>query len=545
MRSLIIGGLLITVVGSVARLKSNPYSISADEVMAAASLQTPGISPKTNPSVPVTGTLQFTVTSVAPVPATVISRDTFVATVTDAGLVTGRNVGIAWLVATVFNGTCTVLDSARVTVIDTTTAGEIEGDSTRGRLAYLASCQKCHGADIATDLELFNYNSVVRRAMAHVDTLTALDILAHVATLGPGGPLDSLTQLFQPGTPATKTASDIEFQTLLTGGTDEWPTRWTRDTLLAKHPRQVRIPIDLPRWSNETSRYDWLPFTQFEIGLPTGVANATIVKNAFATYRANLSWSNMNNLTGAISGAAHDVAIADAPCMYLNAPARYTNETAQGCFDVRKFVASLCYITGIRLLATPDTIMARCQNNWWEGGHMAHKAQQMGKDIELRTLQICSWIYLGSLHNWSAGANAGLYMSGPCGHGVGGLGYGRWTSYTMMQMLTNRLATAKGTIESCRDIWSMADHGHSGHLLNSMTYAFNIMLYRLDNAMHVHQGSTRSACTENSTSTSGSVGATGYLGNAMVHVNQRCGSGCFNTLKPLADSVRKRINQGF
>jgi hypothetical protein len=504
----------------------------------------PGITPKVGAIAHIGTTFQFTVVSVAPVDATVISRDTLIATVDDDGLATGVNEGDTWIIASVFNGHCTVQDSARISVVDTTTVGEIEGDSARGRVAWLASCQSCHTHDKPIDMETFDFpdTAIVRRAMNHVDTTTALDIVEFKKTLGAGGPLTRTTVIYQPGTPATAVANDSLFAVALWGA-DEWRASITRDSLLATHIKDVRIPITLPLWSDEATAYDWVPGTgPFNGQLRSGVLNSALVQNALAQYRANPTIQNAGNLAGKISNSAHNEAIPDAPCVYnaSNWQTRFDSTAAQACADHLKWGANLMYQTGVASGLHPDTIIKRSEGVWWETGHMFHKAQQRGRNIELRSLQTCAWIYLGSLWTGAARSEASLYMTGPCGGGSSGLNHKRWASWMTMYMMVRRTANDKGSTEACRDIWSMTDHGHSTWFATSVAFGLREMMYRLDNGFQT--SGSQSECTANSASTSGSIGNAGYLGQAMTLVNNKAGAGVFNALKPLADSVRARIN---
>jgi hypothetical protein len=520
------------------------YTTNADRVMASAVFlqSVAGITPRSGAQAAIGTTYSYTVSSVAPISATVVSRNTAVATVTNGGVATGVGEGDTWIVATVFNGHCSVKDSARITVIDTTALGEVEGDSARGRVAWLNSCQECHTHDRPIDMELFNFTSVIRRAMNHVDTLTALDIVADIARLGAGGPLTPTTVIYQPGSPATAVASDTAFAVALWGA-DEWRSSLTRDSLLAVHIKDVRIPITLPLWSDESSAYDWIPGTgPFTGQIPAGVLNSALVQNAYATYRANPTVQNAGNLAGKLSNSAHNEAIPDAPCVYnaSNWQTRFDSTNAQKCADVLKWGANLMYQTGVASGLHPDTIIKRSEGVWWETGHMFHKAQQRGRNIELRSLQTCAWIYLGSLWTGAARREASLYMTGPCGGGSTGLNYKRWASWMTMYMAVRRSNDTKGSTEICRDVWSMADHGHSGWFATSIAFGFREIMYRLDNGFQLAGAKTE--CTANSTSTTGSIGNAGYLGQAMTLVNNKAGAAVFNALKPLADSVRARIN---
>ncbi len=553
MKSLLALAAVITLAGSAALSlpTASEYTATADEVEARAAQTVAGITPKVGASAAVGTTYQFAVLSVDPVPATVLSRNTGVATVDNNGLATAVAVGTTWIVASVFNGHCTVKDSARFTVIQPDTAptgggggGTIVGDSTRGRLVWRTSCQVCHTMDKAIDLENIAMpdSAVMRRALPHVDTLSALDIIAHMHTLGAGGPLSRTTKLYQPG--GTSVANDSMFAVTLFGA-DEWPTRITRDTLLAYNLRTIRIPLDLPVWSNESTTYDWVPG---QGGLTTGqitpgVLASTLVQNRFATWRANPTIANAVLLAEGIGSKSHTVSIADAPCMYGQPSPidqRYTNLTAQECADNHKWGATECYLTGVQALLSAEAIGAGCTTVWWETGHMFHKAQQHAKTIQDRSLNICAWIFLGTMWDWAVG-EASLYFSGPCGNGgAQSLGYGRWSTFIPLVMLAHRPATSGDSKEVCRDIWSIALYGHDAYDLNALNLAYDLMLYRLDHGLQL--ASSKSTCTANSSTSKGNIGTAGYLGDALQEVNQTNPS-VYNSLRAKADTVRARINR--
>ena len=77
----------------------------------------------------------------------------------------------------------------------------VVGDPAAGMVAFGAECASCHATGDGLDLAFFDFTdtTIVRRAVAHVDTATALDIVAHINTLGVH-PEDRHVRIFQPGT---------------------------------------------------------------------------------------------------------------------------------------------------------------------------------------------------------------------------------------------------------------------------------------------------------------------------------------------------------
>ncbi len=56
------------------------------------------------------------------------------------------------------------------------------GDAIAGRVAFVEECGTCHSALDGFDVAFFGFpdTTIVRRAVHHVDTATALDIVAHI-----------------------------------------------------------------------------------------------------------------------------------------------------------------------------------------------------------------------------------------------------------------------------------------------------------------------------------------------------------------------------
>ncbi len=497
----------------------------------APALVPPGIAPKLA-SVAAGGTFQFTVTSPTVSP-TVVSRNTAVATVNNSGLATGVSGGVTFIVASVYNGRCMTLDSARLVV-----SGALLGDSASGRVLWLANCQKCHGHRKADDVRFFAYDDsvIVRRALAHVNAQGALDIAAHVRALGPRGPLTPNTWLYQPGSPAVAVASDSMFG-VTHMGSDAWPLTWTRDTLLAQNIRNVQIPLTLPTWGDELTRFDWLPGNVNSGQIPDTLLATSFVQNLFTTYYANENMTNAKALAEGLRARGHLMSVADAPCVYLDASNGDTiaqrRYSPQGCFDLAKWGAAFCYMAGAKKGLSADSILSACEKTWWETGHMAHKAQQFAGrswctvkcQIELRNEQIVAWIYLGSMKTWAANNDASLYFCGPAQN----IGLTRWcTWYASMQMV-RRPATTSGSSEACSDIDSNATFGHPAWLRRSQEFLLREMMYRLDHGLQL--ANSKDPC----------VTAADLIGHALQMVGNRAGQSTKDALKPLSDSVRARI----
>ncbi|MDH3224372.1 MAG: hypothetical protein OEO23_11700, partial [Gemmatimonadota bacterium] len=125
-------------------------------------------------------------------------------------------------------------------------APEPQGDPQLGALVFRDSCAGCHTSRDGLDLVTFGYGdaTVLRRALGHVDSTAARNILAHLRTLdvppAPGGhrALTPATRLFQPG--GRLLADDPAFALELFGE-DAWPPGLSTDGLRDLDPRDVAV----------------------------------------------------------------------------------------------------------------------------------------------------------------------------------------------------------------------------------------------------------------------------------------------------------------
>ncbi|HEX9108963.1 MAG TPA: hypothetical protein VF832_17070, partial [Longimicrobiales bacterium] len=140
---------------------------------------------------------------------------------------------------------------------DSVSPGRHAGDAVRGSAAFAASCSGCHASGDGHDLAFFNFTdtTIIRRAVKHVDTLTAYDIVAHIRALGVR-PASETVRLFQPGDEVL--AGDVAFATRLFGA-DAWPAALTSAGLAAIDPKTVEVAVPFPHWSDEHANTDWMP----------------------------------------------------------------------------------------------------------------------------------------------------------------------------------------------------------------------------------------------------------------------------------------------
>nr|MDP9178313.1 hypothetical protein [Gemmatimonadota bacterium] len=183
-------------------------------------------------------------------------------------------------------------------------------DVSVGRAAFVQDCSTCHASGDGFDLKTFGFSdtTIIRRAVAHVDTATARNIVAYIQSLA-APRNDEELRLFQPkGAPL---ASDVEFATALFGR-DAWPAGLTSAELAAIDPRGVQIAIRLPIWSDEGSNTDWMP----DFALPAGVLDHSggLAAGAIAGYRAAPTRENLLRAVNALRSADRAKANLAAPC---------------------------------------------------------------------------------------------------------------------------------------------------------------------------------------------------------------------------------------
>ncbi len=267
-----------------------------------------------------------------------------------------------------------------------------------GRDAFVESCAGCHASGDGYDLKTFGFTdtTILRRAVFHVDTATARNIVAYVRTLA-APRIDAGLRLFQPkGAPV---AGDVEFANALFGR-DAWPDEFTTAQLLAIDPRNVQIAIKLPVWADEKSNMDWMP----DFILPAGILDYSggLVRGALAGYKAAPTSENLVRAVNALRSADRSAANPDAPCLLEDTiRVRYRQ-----CFEVRRWASTL---VALHMLRNPANLQLpnRMQDVWWDVGNAARKSRA-DKAVPIANVKEnwATWMFLGwsfdpSLHSSS------------------------------------------------------------------------------------------------------------------------------------------------
>ena len=271
-----------------------------------------------------------------------------------------------------------------------------------GKVAYEAECSGCHAARDAFDMAFFAFADadIIRRAVGHVDSTTARNIVEYVHTLTVSR-TDPSFRPFQPG--GTVAATDQSFWSDAFG-TSSWPASLTASQLKAMDPTDVAIPVALPRWSSEADDSDWMPDTP----LPDEVLDAAggSVRTALDTYYASPTDAALDDVLtqfrSVTTGGSGRVCRGDAG----------THGRAEDCFQVRRWMSSLAAQHYLRPGATP-TIPLEVAEIWWDTGEAAVSVRlTTGRknDVVAQT-NTASWLYLGFASAPGAFAADEGYMS--------------------------------------------------------------------------------------------------------------------------------------
>lgn len=256
-----------------------------------------------------------------------------------------------------------------------------------GRAAFTESCSTCHASGDGFDLKTFGFSdtTIIRRAVMHVDTATARNIVSYIHSLAAPRNDENL-RLFQPkGAPL---AGDIEFAKALFGR-DAWPSELTSAQLAAIDPRRVQIAIKLPIWSDEASNTDWMP----DFPLPAGVLDYSggLAAGAIAGYRAAPTRENLLRAVNALRKADRANANVAAPCILDDTSRAKFRE----CFEVRRWTSSLVALHMLRYGMDAD-LGAQAHDVWWDVGDAARLSRvDPGTPIASVTENWTSWMFLG------------------------------------------------------------------------------------------------------------------------------------------------------
>jgi hypothetical protein len=338
----------------------------------------------------------------------------------------------------------------------------VSGDPMLGRVAFATSCATCHASSDGLDLAAFRFTdtTIIRRAVAHVDTPTARHIVAHIRSLQ-AAPLDRGTRLFQPGDhPVT---SDVEFAMRLFNA-DAWPATMTTAMLRAIDTRTVRVAIQMPLWSDEKSNLDWMP----DVPLPEAILDeqGALIRGTLAGYRFAPTKENLIRAVSALRAADRRVTSAAAPCL-LDDSLRVNYTT---CFQVRRWTSSLVAQHMVRYGIT-GTIDPMVHDIWWDVGNVARRSIRQGQSVIANARQNwAEWMYL----SWSF--DPSRHPSVYTGGGLNGLGLPRHATFIALR---SQVARPVRTSTPYADVQSAAAFAPASWAYQVLSFGYNHLLERL------------------------------------------------------------------
>ncbi|MFN2602206.1 MAG: hypothetical protein ABR582_05555 [Gemmatimonadaceae bacterium] len=274
-------------------------------------------------------------------------------------------------------------DSSRDPIDPTTT----KTNTILGQVAFETSCSGCHASRDGFDLKTFGFTdtTIIRRAVKHVDTATARNIVTYIHSLSTPS-MNEKVSLFQPK--GVQLNSDVEFATALFGR-DAWPADLTSAQLAAIDPRKVAVAIRLPIWSDEATNMDWMP----DNPLPDGILNYSggLAAAAIAGYRAAPTNENLVRAVNALRNADHAIANQAAPCLLEDT----LRVNFRECFDVRRWTSTLVALHMLRY-GSDASIAPGIQDVWWDVGNAARKSKN-DRTVPIANADVnwAQWMYLG------------------------------------------------------------------------------------------------------------------------------------------------------
>ncbi len=353
----------------------------------------------------------------------------------------------------------------QVTMVQLSEEPEPVGDPVLGAVAFESDCASCHATRDGFDLAFFGFSdtTIVRRAVAHVDTATALDIVSYIRSLGVTGP-DRDTRLFQPG--GEVLADDLEFALRLFGA-DAWPADLTPDALLAIDPLETPVAVPFPIWSVEQDNVDWMPDTPIGDGILDhhGGWTALTLDRYYDTGR-------LADLLVAVQALRHserDPANPDAPCV-MDPIERMVPDV---CFETRRWIASL----GAQYMLR-EGIDARLHravhDSWWDVGNAARRSLQRDRQMDNGVENWATWMWLG----WSfePSRHASVYLS----LALVRLGLQRHAAYHALRSL---VARPGGAVAAYDDVRNAARFAPVHWTYRATVFGYEHLIARLESGL--------------------------------------------------------------
>lgn len=260
-------------------------------------------------------------------------------------------------------------------------------DPVLGRMSFEQSCSGCHASHDGFDIKTFGFTdtTIIRRAVKHVDSSTARNIVAYIRGLN-APPMDQHVRLFQPK--AAPLSTDVEFAMALFGR-DAWPDDMTTASLAAIDPRTVQIAVKLPVWADEASNMDWMP----DFAIPDGILdyNGGLAAATIAGYAAAPTKENLVRAVNALRNADRATANSSAPCLLEDT----VRVRFRDCFETRRWTATLIAAYMLRN-GMNQNLGGDVHDMWWDVGNAARQSRR-DKTLPVANAEQnwTSWMYLG------------------------------------------------------------------------------------------------------------------------------------------------------
>ncbi len=341
------------------------------------------------------------------------------------------------------------------------------GDAIAGAVAFVENCGTCHSSKDGFDVAFFAFpdTTIVRRAVAHVDTGTALDIVAHIRTIDVRS-AERTTRVFQPL--EVVLGSDLEFA-LDVFGTDRWPSDLSSNGLLAIDPRAVRVAVEFPIWSVEETNIDWMPSRPISDALlDFGGGSARFALDRYYTTR---SLDDLTRTVLALRIADRSFENAEAPCIEdPNADDPLALFQVEECFEARRWTSTLVAQHMLRTgLVMP--ISPALHDVWWDVGNAARRAAQRRDDFDNAVENWASWMYLG----WSFAPqrHASVYL----GIALNELGLPRHSTFVALR---SQVARGRRSLAPYRDVRNAAIFSPATWTRDAVRFGFTQLIERLE-----------------------------------------------------------------
>jgi len=337
------------------------------------------------------------------------------------------------------------------------------GDPMAGAVAFQEECAGCHASGDGFDLAFFAFTdtTIIRRAVGHVDTTTAFDIVAHISSL-PVREEDRDVRMFQPGDRVLP--SDMAFALELFGA-DQWPAGLGSSGLLAIDPLGVAAAVPLPLWSVEEGNTDWMPDTP----LPDHILDTRgqLPRALIAGYRAAPTEQNLILTTQVLRGATVLRDSPDAPC-FTNEPER---ADYQVCFEAQRWISTLGVQHMIRY-GLSTSVHPALHDVWWDVGMTVRRAiVKADIDFENGFENWASWMYLGWIFEPSR--HASTYTA----QGLANLGLERHATFVALR---SQVARGPRSFAVYADPTTTARHAPPHWTLNALSAGYRHTLERIE-----------------------------------------------------------------